>query len=472
MADRLSSLDTSFLYMEDHTTVMHVGSVMVFTPVKGRIDYDRLARLIARRVVHLPRYRQRIRWIPGHLANPVWVDDENFDLSYHVRRAGLPKPGDDAQLEEFVARVQPRRLDRHRPLWEIYVVDGLSGGRFAIVTKTHHALIDGVDALDIGHLLVREEPGWDEGAGVDHWAPRRPPSSLTLVRQAVFDNVRAPGTLVDAVRGGMHEVQEVSGKVMAGMGSLLSTVARGAARPAPELPLNAVVGPNRRFMLVPTDLADYRAVRTRLSRTGKVDVSVNDVILATIAGAFRAWLLTRGEPVHNGSVVRALVPVSMQEEHGPGLDQLAACLVDLPVGEPGALMRLHQIGYSMRQQIAGGHAVGADELVDLAGFAPPTLHAMGARLGSNMSHRLFNVIVTNVPGPQYPLYAGDAQMVATYPVIPLAKNQALSIGLTSYDGGVYYGLNADRDAMPDVEVLGQSLVDSLVELVDRPVAVP
>ncbi|MEI2732837.1 MAG: wax ester/triacylglycerol synthase family O-acyltransferase [Dermatophilaceae bacterium] len=471
MADRLSSLDTSFLYMEDHTTVMHVGSVMVFKSAKGRIDYERLARLISRRVVHLPRYRQRIRWIPGHLANPVWIDDENFDLSYHVRRAGLPKPGTDAQLEDFVARVQPRRLDRHRPLWEIYLVDGLSDNRFAIVTKTHHALIDGIDALDIGHILVREEPGWEDGSGSDDWAPRRPPSDFTLVRQAMVDNVRAPGTVVDAVRGGLHEMQEVSGKVMGGMGSLISTVARGAARPAPELPLNTVVGPNRRFILVPTRLDDYRDVRTRLSRSGKVDVAINDVILATIAGAFRAWLLTRGEPVHNGSVVRALVPVSVDEEQGPGLDQLAACLVDLPVGEPGALMRLHQIGYSMRQQTAGGQAVGADELVDLAGFAPPTLHAMGARLGSKMSHRLFNVIVTNVPGPQYPLYAGDARMVATYPVIPLAKNQALSIGLTSYDGGVYYGLNADRDAMPDVEVLGQSLLDSLAELVDRPVAV-
>lgn len=466
MADRLSSLDTSFLYMEDHTTVMHVGSVMVFTPVKGRIDYDRLARLIARRVVHLPRYRQRIRWIPGHLANPVWVDDENFDLSYHVRRAGLPKPGDDAQLEEFVARVQPRRLDRHRPLWEIYVVDGLSGGRFAIVTKTHHALVDGVNALDIGHVLVNDSPGWEK-PGPDLWSPRPAPHEAKLVADALLESVKAPGLMIDAVRGGMTEVREIGGKVLSGIGSLVSTVARGAAAPAPTSPLNAPVGSARRFVMVGTDLADYRRVRNRLARGIHADdVSVNDVVLATISGAFRSWLLTRGAPVHSATVVRALVPVSVEAEGSEGLSQLSACLVDLPVGEPAASMRLHQIAFHMRQQIEGGRAVGADRLAGLAGFASPTLHSMGARLGNAMSKRLFNVIVTNVPGPQSPLYAGDARMIATYPVIPLAKGQALAIGLTSYDGGVYFGLNADRDAMPDLDVLGQSIVDSLAELAD------
>jgi len=197
-------------------------------------------------------------------------------------------------------------------------------------------------------------------------------------------------------------------------------------------------------------------------------VTVNDVILATIAGAFRSWLLTRGESVYPGTTIRAMVPVSVHaagDDAPPGA-QVTACFVDLPVGEPGPSMRLHQIAFSMRQQMEGGQAMSAQRLVGLAGFAPPTLHSLGARLGSAMSRRLFNVIITNVPGPQTTLYAGDAPMLSTYPVIPLAKGQALAIGLTSYDGGVYFGLNADRNAMPDLEVLGQCIVDALAELTE------
>ena len=403
--------------------------------------------------------------MPGRLANPVWVDDESFDLSYHVRRSALPEPGADEQLEDFVARIQPRPLDRRRPLWEAYLVEGLEHGRFAIITKTHHALVDGVNTLDIAQLLVKGEPGYGEEV-VDTWRPHREPSDLELIGGAVTDAIFMPGQVVDSVREGLGEVRDVGGRVLSGLGSLVTTLARGAARPAPVSPLNAEIGMARRFVMVGTDLADYRTVRTRLARGAYADdVSINDVVLATIAGAFRSWLLTRGEPVHASSVVRAMVPVSVEAEEGaPGLTQLTACFVDLPVGEPGASMRLHQIAFSMRQQVENGRAVGAERLVGLAGFAPPTLHSLGARLGNAMARRLFNVIITNVPGPQSTLYAGDASMLSTYPVIPLARGQALAIGLTSYDGGVYFGLNADRNAMPDIEVLGLSIIDSLAEL--------
>ncbi len=219
--------------------------------------------------------------------------------------------------------------------------------------------------------------------------------------------------------------------------------------------------------MIPTDLEDYRTVRSRLALGAYAeDVSINDVVLATIAGGFRGWLLGRGEPVHGSRVVRAMVPVSIYGDDPSGMyaNEVMACVVNLPVGEPGASMRLHQIAFAMRQQMEGGQAVGATSLANLAGFAPPTLHALGARLGSAMSRRLYNVMITNVPGPQSPLYAGEAKMLSTYPVTPLAKGQGLSIGVTSYNGGVYYGLNADRDAMPDVDVLAQSIVDSLREL--------
>ncbi|MDV3220051.1 wax ester/triacylglycerol synthase family O-acyltransferase [Intrasporangium sp.] len=466
MSDRLTSLDASFLYLEEPTTAMHVGSVMVFQPPGDGFDHDKLVRIIENRIGAIPRFRQKVRDVPGRIANPVWVDDEAFDMSYHVRRTGLPRPGTDEQLQDFVARVQPRRLDRTRPLWEVYYVEGLTGGRFAIVTKTHHALIDGVNALDIAHVIVDSARGDGLGAS-QRWEPRASPSSVELVAGAVVDAVRRPRQVLDLVRGGLNDALNVGLKAVESAGAVVSAVARTAARPAPTSPLNAEVGSARRWIMVATDLEDYRAVRKRLAKGAYAeDVTINDVVLATIAGGFRAWLLARGEPVHGGSVVRAMVPVSVYGDDPAGMyaNQVMACVVSLPVGEPGASMRLHQIAFAMRQQMEGGQAVGATALANLAGFAPPTLHALGARLGSAMSRRLFNVMITNVPGPQTPLYAGDAEMLSTYPVTPLARGQALSIGITSYNGGVYYGLNADRDAMPDVDELGQSIVESLAEL--------
>ncbi|WP_347350245.1 wax ester/triacylglycerol synthase family O-acyltransferase [Intrasporangium sp.] len=468
MSDRLTSLDASFLYLEESTTAMHVGSVMIFQPPVEGFDYDQLIRIMGRRIGAIPRFRQKVRDVPGRIANPVWVDDENFDMGYHVRRTGLPRPGSDPQLQDFVARVQARRLDRSRPLWEVYLVEGLEQGRFAIVTKTHHALIDGVHALDIAHLIVDSTRGAVGPADdQDPWEAHRPPGSLELVTEAVVDAVRRPAQVVDLVRGGVEDVLSVGRRAAESAGSMLSALARTAARPAPESPLNAEIGTTRRWVNVATDLQDYRDVRTHLGRGAYADdVTINDVILATIAGGFRTWLLNRGEAVSGSTVVRAMVPVSIYGHDPSGMyaNQVMACVVNLPVGEPGASMRLHQIAFAMRQQMEGGQAVGATALANLAGFAPPTLHALGARLGSAMSRRIYNVMITNVPGPQSPLYAGEAQMLSTYPVTPLAKGQALSIGVTSYNGGVYYGLNADRDAMPDVDVLAQSIRDSLTEL--------
>jgi WS/DGAT/MGAT family acyltransferase len=452
---------------------MHVGQVMIFQPPDEGFDYDRLVEIIEQRIEAIPRFRQKVRDVPGRIANPVWVDDENFDMSYHVRRAALPRPGTDAQLQDFVARVQPRKLDRTRPLWEVYLVEGLSGGRFAVVTKTHHALIDGIHALDIAHVIVDSEPEPEAHAngapagGVEPWRPARAPSDVELVTGALVDAVRRPTQVVDLVRGGVNDAITVGLRALESAGAVLSTVARTAARPAPYSPLNAQVGTARRFVMVSTDLEDYRKVRKNLGRGAYAeDVTINDVVLATVAGGFRAWLLGRGEAVHSGSVVRAMVPVSIYGDDPSGMyaNQVMACVVNLPVGEPGPSMRLHQIAFAMRQQMEAGQAVGATSLANLAGFAPPTLHALGARLGSAMSRRLFNVMITNVPGPQTPLYIGDAPMLSTFPVTPLAQGQALSIGITSYHGGVYYGLNADRDAMPDVDVLGQSIKDSLAEL--------
>jgi len=468
VSDRLTSLDASFLYLEESMTPMHVGSVMVFQPRDERFDYERLVALISARIAFVPRYRQVVREVPGRLANPVWVDDENFDVTYHVRRSALPRPGSDDQLEEFVARIQPRPLDRRRPLWEVYLIEGLAEGRFAIVTKSHQALVDGVNAIDIAHVIVDGEPE-REGPFTDTWRPAREPSDAELIASALADAIRRPSQVVENVRGGVVDVKALGRRAFSAVGAVASTVARTAARPAPISPLNAEIGEARRYIMVGTDLADYRKVRNRLSRGNHADeVTINDVVLATISGALRSWLLTRGEPVHSATTVRAMVPVSVYDANDTTRvgNRVTACFVDLPVGEPGAWMRLHQIAFSMRQQMDGGQAVGAETLAGIAGFASPTLHSLGARLGSAMSRRLFNLVITNVPGPQQPLYAGDALMISTYPVMPLARGQAVSIGLTSYDGGVYFGLNGDRNAMPDLDTLGHCLIDALAELVE------
>ena len=457
--ERLSPLDVSFLYLEGETTPMHVGGVCILEQPPEGFDYDRLVRIISERIATVPRFRQKVRWVPGRLGNPIWVDDADFDVTYHVRRSALPKPGTEEQLKELTARVQSRALDRSRPLWEIYLVEGLADGRIAIITKTHHAMVDGVAAVDIGAVILdltrepRETPQQE-------WSPRRAPSGAALVADSVKNAVLKPAELVSTARANINDVRRVAGRAASLAGGLAATV-RSTARSAPDSPLNVDIGAQRRFGMARTDLDDYKRVRKVHGGT------VNDVVLATVAGALRTWLLTRGESV-NGRTVRAMVPVSVRADAEQGAlgNRVSSYFVDLPVGEPSPVLRLHQVSYAMTAHKESGQSVGADALIALSGFVAPTLHAMGARAAAGLSRRLFNVVVTNVPGPQIPLYAAGAEMLEVFPVVPLAKGQAVSIGLTSYNGGVYYGLNADRDGMPDVDVLAQLIEESLAELVE------
>ena len=459
MADRLSPLDVSFFYLETPTTHMHVGGVAILQPPVGGFDFDEFAAIVERRLPLLPRYRQKVRWVPAHIGNPVWVDDAEFDLSYHVRLSALPKPGTEDQLKEFVARIQSRPLDRSKPLWEMYVLEGLADGRIAIITKTHHAMVDGISAMDISTLILDLAPQPRESPP-DTWVPSPEPSDLELLGGAVVDWLRKPSQIVDTARTGMLDVRRAIGHAASLAGGVAATV-RTTARAASPTPLNVEIGAARRFGMARTDLDDYKRVRKAHGGT------INDVVLATVSGALRAWLQTRGESV-NGLTVRAMVPVSVRadSEQGTGGNRVSSYFVELPVSEPSAVMRLHQVSYAMTAHKDSSQAVGADALVALSGFAPPTLHALGARLAGGMTRRMFNLVVTNVPGPQIPLYANGAQMLEVFPVVPLAKGQAVVIGLTSYNGGVYYGLNADRDAMPDVDVLAQCIEESLAELVE------
>ena len=447
---------------------MHVGSVMVFDPPAEGFEYDNIIDLVSNRIAYVPRYRQRVRHTPGRISNPVWVDDRDFDITYHVRRSALPKPGNTAQLEEFVGRIQSRALDRDRPLWELYLVEGLERGRFAIVTKTHQALVDGVNAIDIGQVIVDSDAGREDQ--IPHtWRARPEPSAIELVADSIFSMLRSPGRVI---REGVEVLTNVHtlGRRVAGTATdLLGVLARSTAMRAPSSPLNAQVSGYRRYVMLESKLADYQKVRTRITADSSNEhVTVHDVVLAAVAGGLRAWLMSRGQAVDSGATIRAMVPVSTHSvDDDPDQDQVTACFIDLPVGEPNARMRLHQVAYAMQQQVDSRTAVGARSLSGLSGFAPPTLHSLGARLGGVMSRRMFNLVITNVPGPQHELYAADAEMIGSYPVIPIAKGQALAIGLTSYNGKVFFGLTADRESMPDVEMLGQCIEEALTELVSE-----
>ena len=453
MADRLSPLDASFLFVEESTTPMHVGGLMTFDDTPG-FDADRFVAQIGERLAAVPRYRQKIREVPVHLGLPVWVDDPGFELDYHVRRSALPAPGSDAQLRELVGRLMSRQLDRARPLWEIYLVEGLSDDRFAIVTKIHHAMVDGLSSIDVGTVLLDVTPTPRESPP-DDWHPAPEPSGLELAAGAVQEQLLRPQLMFGTAQRALLDVRSV-----VRTGGAMLAAARSASRPAPANPLNAPIGKQRRYGTSAGALDEYKAIRKAHGGT------VNDVVLAVVTGALRRWMTTRGEPVRATTTVRAMVPVSVRARSTGGRlgNQISAYFVDLPVGDPDPVARLKFVTAAMAGHKSSGQAIGASALIGLVGLATPTLHSMSARLTSSMSSRVFNVVVTNVPGPQFPLYAMGARMRDMYPVVPLAKGQAVSIGITSYDGGIFYGLNADRDAMGDVDVLADAIGASLDEL--------
>jgi diacylglycerol O-acyltransferase len=456
MVERLTRLDASFLYLEEPDTPMHVGGVLILEAPPGGVDA--LAALVEARLPLVPRYRQRVAEVPGHLANPVWVDDPDFDIAYHVRRSALPRPGTQEQLLELVSRLSSRALDRSHPLWEVYLVEGLADGCVAVVTKTHPALVDGLSAIDIGQVLLdvdRDAPVPES----EEWQPKRAPGGAALVVQAVDEYLRRPSSVVDAVRGAATDLRATAGRFSGVAGALLRT-ARSTLLPAPNSPLNVPVGKRRRVAVARADLADVKTIRR--AHGG----SVNDLLLTVITGALREWLLSRGEPVVGGTSVRALVPVSLQDVEARPASRVSSLLVDLPVGEPNPRVRLTRLSYAMGGIAQHGQSVGADSLIALTGFAPPTLHALGARAARGLSRRLFNLVVTNVPGPPVPLYAAGGRMLEVFPVVPLARGQGLSIGMTSYNGRVFFGLNADLDTVGDVHVLADLIEQEVGQLVE------
>jgi len=457
MPQRLSPRDLEFLTGETPSTPRHIGTLEIFD---AGLTYDDLRALVEERIAFVPRYRQRLREVPGRLANPVWIDDVGFDLGFHVRRAALPSPGGPVQLRDLVSRIMSRRLDRHRPLWELYLIEGLEGGRVAVLSKSHQVLVDGITTVDLGQVLLDSRPEPRE-LGPDAWAPHRAPSPLGVVAGAVRESLTRPATLVATGHSRAHGVLRAGGAVSHRAGAVANALAN--RRPARESPVSAELSEQRRLVTVRTCLEDYRTVRR--AHGG----SVNDVVLATITGALRAWLTARGTPPSQMRHLRAMVPMSVIDEELEPTSlgtQVAGHLLQLPLAEASPVIRLHQVSYAFKAHRETGRAVAANRLVGIAGFAPTTFHALGARVAAGNAHRTFHLTITNVPGPQFPLYAAGVEMQETYPVQPLLPGQALAIGVTSYNGGVHYGITADHDALPDVTLFAQCVKDSLEELVE------
>jgi diacylglycerol O-acyltransferase / wax synthase len=458
MIERLRRRDLALLSTESANSPMHNSTVEIFDPGKSGFDYDALVALIADRIAFVPRYRQQLQFVPARLANPVWVDDPDFDLAFHVRRSALPRPGSMHQLRDLVGRIVSRPLDRNRPLWEVYFIEGLTDGRIALLSKSHGILVDGVETVDLGQVLLDVSPEPKE-LDSDDWQPSSTPSAATLVAGAVRDTLDHPiSALTTAATNVESALRNLSSNPLFAPLPRLSP-----RRPASESPLNRELSEQRRFVAVHTDLEDYRKVRREHGGT------VNDVILATVTGALRSWLMTRGESMGGKRSLRALVPMSVIDDELEATSlgtQIAGHFVELPIGEASPVIRLHQVSYAFKMHSDTRRTVAANRLAGIAGFAPTTFHALGAWVAFTEQRKGYHLSITNVPGPQFPLYAAGAEMLETYPVQPLLPGQALAIGVTSYDGGVYYGVTADRDALPDIEVFGQCLTEALDELVD------
>ncbi|MDO5501335.1 MAG: wax ester/triacylglycerol synthase family O-acyltransferase, partial [Propionibacteriaceae bacterium] len=468
MPTRLTAREMTLLALDTQHTPAHVSAVDIFDAPED-FDADRLVAVINDRLAYVPRYRMRLRHVPGALAAPVWVEDEDFDLSYHVRRSALPRGGTMEHLREFVGRVCARRLDRSRPLWEVYLVEGLSDNRFALVTKTHQLLVDGLDGVDLGQVVLDETPELEDLVGGEPWEPTPEPRPVDLVVDAVRHGLSDADALIDtALRGvtGLLGTAVAVGEAVGGLGGTLGDFAgaalRGGARPRGETPLAGAPSEQRRVAQVAMSLDELRELRMNERYT------VNDVVLAIITGALRAWLATRGETAPTGGLL-AMVPMSVIDEDGEPTSlgsHVAPHFIALPVDEANALMRLHQVSFGTRAHTDTGRAVSARTISDIAGFAPSTLHALGVRVAATMSRKPHDLLITNAPGPQHPLYACGAPMVASYPVLPLPPGHLLAIGVTSYDGKVFFGLTGDRDALNDLEVLAQCLIEARLELQD------
>jgi diacylglycerol O-acyltransferase / wax synthase len=455
--DRLTAVDASFLHQEGHASHMHVGAVMIFEgPPPTREDF--LDQIESR--LHLvPRYRQKLAFPPFQFGRPLWIDDPRFNIDYHVRHTALPSPGSVDQLRKLAGRIFSQRLDRSKPLWEVWLVQGLDDSRFALINKTHHAMVDGVSGVDLATVLFDLSPvPSDIPPPEQDWSPSAEPSAAELVAEGVKGIIRRPAEIGSEVLGAVRRPRRAAARVREAAEGI-GEVAWAGVNPAPETPLNVPIGSHRRVLWVRSSLDDFKTAKNALGGT------VNDVVLTVVSGAVGRWLRTRGMRTE-GLELRALVPVSIRaegEESALG-NRIAAMRGPLPVYAQDPLDRLRIVREAMDGLKESKQALGAEVIAGLQDFAPPTILAQASRL--NFSTRLFNLIVTNVPGPQFPLYLLGRELQELVPIAFLPEDHALAIAIMSYNGVVDFGLIADYDAMPDLDVVGSYIEDALAELLE------
>lgn len=455
--ERLSSLDAGFLDLENDRQQMHVGSLLLFEgPVPA---FEEFTAHLEACLDLVPRYRQRVQRMPLGLARPAWVDDPHFSLAYHLRHTAIPSPGGDGQLRALVSRVLSQRLDVDRPLWEMWLVEGLPEARWAIITKTHHAMIDGLAGNELMEIVLDRDRDAQRRTPTD-WRPSPQPSRLGLAVSGVSGIARLP---VDIARAATSAVQGFASPADAARAGAvrafgLASVGRSAASPTSVL--NGPLGPHRRWGWARAELSDVKGVKDSAGCT------VNDVVLAAIAGGFREYLQQRGEDVES-TTIRSLVPVSVRTEAHEGRlgNQVTGMFADLPVDVADPRERLDAVARQMGHLKRSGQAVGVDAMLSAADFVPATLMTLGARVYARTGQRVINTVTTNIPGPQYPIYLLGRRMLEMFPYIPVAQGVRISIGIMSYDGHVAVGVTGDYDAVPDLDVLCSAIEDSLSELV-------
>ncbi len=451
--DRMSPQDAMFLHVEDENNPMHIGSVSVFEGPAP--TYGDLVRTVAANLPLVPRYRQRVRFVPLELGRPVWVDDSHFQILYHIRHTALPRPGSSEQLRNLAGRVFAANLDRGRPLWELWMVEGLEEGRWALIAKVHHCMVDGVSGSDLLTVLLDREPQPPPGRA-PAWHPDREPGNVHLLADTLADAIMAP---VDRLRG-LPLFARAGLASTPGLTDIRNFVASYRSWLQPTAgELNGPIGPHRRWSWAGATLADVKEIREGLGGT------VNDVVLAVITRGFRDLLLGRGNEVE-GRVVRTLVPVSVRRpsERGTYNNRVSGLFPVLPVGITDPVERLNAIREQMDVFKNSGQAVAGEVLTQLSGFAPPMLLSLSARLGFRFEQRMVQTVTTNVPGPQFPLYAAGRQMVYSYPYVPIAGSVRISIAIFSYLGGLNFGVTGDWDSVPDIDVLTDGIGNGMQEL--------
>jgi diacylglycerol O-acyltransferase len=455
--DRLTALDSTFLHLEDDSTAhMHVASVMIF---EGKAPTPQeLVEHILNRLHLVPRYRQRLAYVPLGQGRPVWTDDPHFNPRYHIRHTALPKPADETALKQLAGRLFSQRLDRSKPLWEIWLVQRMAGGRFALIAKTHHALVDGISGVDITTVLfdTAPEPSLAPRPAAP-WTAKPLPGQAKLLGEALLERTTVPAEMGRGTRALLRAPRKALAQIKDSVAGIGSTTLAGISAPAPPSPFNVDIGPHRRYTFLDADLAQFKAIKDALGGT------LNDVVLAAVSLALGRYLRSQGHDT-KGLVLKAMVPVSVRADSQRGAlgNQVAAMWAPLPVGVESPVECLQEIRVAMEHLKESGQAIGAQALVNLAGFAPPTILSQAARLQARQ--RFFNLVVTNVPGPQFPLYLLGRRLQVLYPVVPLARRQALGIAVMSYDGHLGFGLLGDYDALPEIEGIAQDLRRAIAAL--------